>query len=158
MCNSGAGITHQLPQIMGLDGAGVVEELDASETQLSVGQHVVIHPGVSCGRCEFCQRGEGVLGTQMQYLGEHRDGAFAEWISVPVRNVFAMPHGLTFAQAAALGGPPHPPPASRMLLRPSRSLSFIARGEPLSSMSVFGTPGPENFQCPGKPVEKEADR
>ena len=103
MRNSGAGITHGLPQIMGLDGAGVVEELDAAEPLLSVGQKVVIHPGISCGRCEFCQRGEGVLCTGMQLLGEHRHGTFAQWISVPVRNVFPMPLGLSFLQAAALG-------------------------------------------------------
>lgn len=103
MRNSGAGITHQLPQIMGLDGAGVVEEVDATETALVVGQRVVVFPGVSCGRCEFCQRGEGVLCLKVQYLGEHRDGTFAEWISVPTSNVFPMPPGLSFVQAAALG-------------------------------------------------------
>lgn len=106
MRNSGAGITHQLPQIMGLDGAGVVEEVDAvdaADGALTVGQKVVIFPGVSCGRCEFCQRGEGVLCVKMQYLGEHRDGTFAEWISVPSSNVFPMPPGLSFVQAAALG-------------------------------------------------------
>jgi NADPH:quinone reductase-like Zn-dependent oxidoreductase len=103
MRNSGAGITHQLPQIMGLDGAGVVEEVDASEKWLQPGQKVVIHPGVICGRCEFCQRGEGVLCTHMQLLGEHRHGTLAQWISVPAQNVFPMPPGLTFAQAAALG-------------------------------------------------------
>jgi NADPH:quinone reductase-like Zn-dependent oxidoreductase len=103
MRNSGAGITHRLPQIMGIDGAGVVEEIDADETRLQVGQPVVLHPGISCGRCEFCLRGEGVLCTQVQYLGEHRDGTFAQWISVPVRNVFAMPAALSFVQAAALG-------------------------------------------------------
>lgn len=103
MRNSGAGITHQLPQIMGLDGAGVIEALDASETQFKLGQSVVIYPAMGCGRCEFCQRGEGVLCVKMQYLGEHRDGTFAEWISVPVQNVFPMPKGLAFVQAAALG-------------------------------------------------------
>jgi len=103
MRNSGAGITHRLPQIMGLDGAGIVEEVGAGEPVLSPGQRVVIHPGVSCGRCEFCQRGEGVLCTTMQYLGEHRDGTFAQWISLPARNVFPMPPNLGFVQAAALG-------------------------------------------------------
>jgi D-arabinose 1-dehydrogenase-like Zn-dependent alcohol dehydrogenase len=34
--------------------------------------------------------------------GEHREGTFAEWISVPVRNVFAMPGQLDFVQAGAL--------------------------------------------------------
>ncbi|WP_173024895.1 alcohol dehydrogenase catalytic domain-containing protein [Acidovorax sp. SRB_14] len=103
MRNSGAGIIHQLTQIMGLDTAGVVEGVDDAETLLSAGQQVVIHPGIACGRCEFCQRGEGVLCTKMQLLGEHRHGTFAQWISMPAQNVFPMPQGLTFAQAAALG-------------------------------------------------------
>ena len=103
MRDSGAGITHSLPQIMGLDGAGTVAEVGADETRLAVGQRVVLHPGVSCGRCEFCLRGEGVLCTRVAYLGEHRDGTLSEYVSLPARNVFPMPEGLSFAQAAALG-------------------------------------------------------
>lgn len=48
MRDSGAGITHQLPQIMGLDGAGIVEEADADEKFLQPGQSVVLHPGIGC--------------------------------------------------------------------------------------------------------------
>lgn len=103
MRDSGAGITHRLPQIMGLDGAGIVEEVDPSETRIKPGQRVVLHPGIACGRCEFCERGEGVLCTSMQYLGEHRDGTLAEYVSLPAQNVFPMPEMLSFAEAAALG-------------------------------------------------------
>lgn len=103
MRDSGAGITHQLPQIMGLDGAGIVEEVDPAETLLKPGQPVVLHPGVGCGRCEFCQRGEVVLCLGIQYLGEHRNGTLAEYVSVPAQNVFPMPASLSYAEAAALG-------------------------------------------------------
>jgi len=103
MRDSGAGITHGLPQIMGLDGAGIVEEVDPSESLLKTGQRVVLHPGIACGRCEFCQRGEGVLCSAIKYLGEHRDGTIAEYVSLPAQNVFAMPESLDFAEAAALG-------------------------------------------------------
>ena len=103
MRDSGAGITHALPLIMGLDGAGVVEEIDADERSLSVGQSVVLHPGIGCGRCEFCLRGRDTLCTSMRLLGEHRDGTFAEFVSLPARNVFAIPEGLSFGEAAALG-------------------------------------------------------
>jgi NADPH:quinone reductase-like Zn-dependent oxidoreductase len=132
MRNSGAGITHRLPQIMGIDGAGVVEELDAGETLLSVGQRVVMYPGLSCGRCEFCQRGEGVLCVKVQYLGEHRDGTFAQWISVPVRNVFASPKHLNFVQAAALGV---------NHLTAWRMLFTKARVKPWETVLVFGIGG-----------------
>lgn len=103
MRDSGAGITHQLPQIMGLDGAGTVEEVDANDPVLRPAQAVVLHPAIGCGRCEFCLRGEVVLCVAVQYLGEHRDGTLAQWVSVPAQNVFPMPAGLSFAQAAALG-------------------------------------------------------
>lgn len=103
MRDSGAGITHALPMVMGLDGAGVIEQVDANERSLRVGEKVVLHPGIGCGRCEFCLRGRDTLCTSMRLLGEHRDGTFAEFVSLPARNVFAMSEGLSFAEAAALG-------------------------------------------------------
>jgi len=103
MRDSGVGITHRLPQIMGLDGAGTVAALDADETRLQLGQPVLVHPGITCERCEFCLRGHGVLCTAMSLLGEHRDGTFAQYVSLPARNVFALPPGMGFAEAAALG-------------------------------------------------------
>ena len=103
MRDSGAGITHALPLIMGLDSAGVVEEVDAHERTWRPGQRVVVHPGLACGRCEFCLRGDDVLCTSMRLMGEHRDGTFAEFVSVPAHNVFALPQGYDDVQAAALG-------------------------------------------------------
>lgn len=103
MRDSGAGITHTLPQVMGVDGAGIVVEVDADERRLTPGQRVVLHPGIGCGRCEFCQRGDHPLCVEMRLLGEHRDGTFAEYVSVPARNVFAAPQGFDFAEAAAIG-------------------------------------------------------
>ena len=44
----------------------------------------------------------------MSLLGEHRDGTFAEFVSVPARNVFALPEGWDDAEAAALGAQPPP--------------------------------------------------
>lgn len=102
MRDSGAGITHTLPQVMGIDGAGVVEAVDEGAA-LQVGQRVLLYPGVTCGHCEFCLRGDEVLCTTMKLLGEHRDGTMAQYISVPARNAVPMPDGWSFEEAAALG-------------------------------------------------------
>ncbi len=72
MRDSGAGITHTLPMVMGLDGAGAVEEIDGDERTLRVGQCVAVHPGIACGRCEFCLRGDDTLCTSMRPLGDGR--------------------------------------------------------------------------------------
>ena len=102
MRNSGAGITHQLPQIMGLDGAGVIAST-CGDDAFTPGQRVLVHPGIACGRCEFCLRGQDVLCTRMSLLGEHRDGTWAEYLALPARNVFPTPPHLDDLQAAALG-------------------------------------------------------
>ena len=100
MRDSGAGITHTLPQIMGVDGAGVIEEADSGAL---VGRRVTLYPGIVCGACEFCNRGEPVLCVKMSVLGEHRDGTMAEFVCVPAGNGLFVPDTLDFAQAAALG-------------------------------------------------------
>lgn len=132
MRNSGAGITHRLPQIMGLDGAGIIEACDEGDPLLRPGQEVVIHPGVACGRCAFCQRGDGVLCTRIQYLGEHRDGTFAEAIQVPATQVFPKPAHLGWAEAAALGV---------NHLTAWRMLFSKARLQPWETVLVFGIGG-----------------
>ncbi len=100
MRDSGAGITHTLPHIMGVDGAGVIEEADSSAL---IGSRVTLYPGIVCGGCEFCKRSEPVLCAKMSLLGEHRDGTMAEFVCVPADNGLAVPDNLDFAQAAALG-------------------------------------------------------
>ncbi len=103
MRDSGAGITHRLPQILGLDGAGTIDEMDDGDPLLQPGQRVLLHPGIACGRCEFCLRGDDVLCTRYQLVGEHRDGTFAQDSTVPARNVLPLPDGWSFAEGAALG-------------------------------------------------------
>ena len=132
MRDSGAGITHTLPQIMGVDGAGVVEAVDADERLLRVGQRVVLYPGLTCGRCEFCRRGDAVLCTRMQLLGEHRDGTWGEFISVPAANALPMPAHLDFAEAAALGV---------NHLTAWRMLFTQARLQPWETVLIFGIGG-----------------
>lgn len=103
MRDSGAGITHELPLILGLDAAGVIEEIDDGQPGLKVGDRVVIHPATVCGQCEFCKRGEQVLCTSIRFFGEHRDGTFCEYLTVPATNAFALPATLDFREGAALG-------------------------------------------------------
>jgi len=132
MRDNGTGITHQLPQIMGVDGAGVVEEVADSERRLMPGQPVVLFPGITCGRCEFCQRGENVLCVELQFLGEHRNGTFAQWISLPVNNVLPIPERLNFAEAAAMGV---------NYLTAWRMLFTKAKIQPWETVLVFGIGG-----------------
>jgi len=90
-----------LPQIPGADGAGVVDAVGAGVADAAVGDRVLISPGLSDGTCEACLAGEQSLCATYRILGEHAAGTFAERVVVPRRNVFPVPAGLSFAEAAA---------------------------------------------------------
>ncbi len=101
MRNSGAGINHELPMVMGLDGAGAVEEAEPG-SRFAPGDPVVVYPVRTCGRCEFCLRGEEVLCTSARYLGEHIDGTLSDFVCVPEENLVPKPEHLDWVEAASL--------------------------------------------------------
>ena len=90
-----------LPQIPGADGAGVIDALGPEVTGWTPGDRVLIQPGIFCGRCEFCLGGEQCLCVTYRLLGEHLPGTFAEYVVVPAVNVFGIPAGMSFVEAAA---------------------------------------------------------
>jgi NADPH:quinone reductase-like Zn-dependent oxidoreductase len=76
------------PRILGADGAGVVAALGAGVDGLTVGERVVINPGIEHG---------AVIGV----IGEHCDGTHCELIAIDAKQVFALDDALSFDQAAA---------------------------------------------------------
>jgi len=90
-----------LPMIPGGDGSGIVDRIGPGVSGITPGDRVLIQPGLWCGACEFCLAGEQSLCVTYRILGEHVPGTFAEKVVVPARNVFAIPRGLSFAEAAA---------------------------------------------------------
>lgn len=91
----------KLPHIMGADGAGTVEALGKGAEGVSVGDRVLIFPGISCGNCLPCTRGQDNQCVQYEILGSKRNGTYAEYVSVPDQNVVAIPDSLSFEQAAS---------------------------------------------------------
>jgi zinc-binding alcohol dehydrogenase/oxidoreductase len=67
------------PRILGADGAGIRED---------TGERVVINPGIEHG-------------ARILVVGEHMNGTHAELVAVPEANVYPLPDGLSFEEAAA---------------------------------------------------------
>ena len=95
------GIKVPLPKIVGSDAAGVIRELGRDVSGLTSGQRVVINPGITCGRCEFCSAGFGSQCVSWAMVGENRDGAYAEFVVVPAHIVLPIPDHISFKEAAA---------------------------------------------------------
>jgi NADPH:quinone reductase-like Zn-dependent oxidoreductase len=97
----GLPIETTMPHIGGSDVAGVVEALGEGVSGFQPGDPVVVDPSLSCGRCEWCLRGEAPLCTRYRILGEHTQGGFAEYVTVPAANLYAIPSDFDFDRAAA---------------------------------------------------------
>ncbi|MEX2116178.1 MAG: zinc-binding dehydrogenase [Bacteroidota bacterium] len=95
------GVKFKLPIIPGVDASGVVVSIGQGVSHVAVGDRVVVAQGISCGHCVHCLNGSDNLCKDYLLIGEHRDGADAEYLSVPGRNVLKLPSAVSFDQAAA---------------------------------------------------------
>ncbi len=89
------------PHTLGADGAGVIDALGPGVTGLELGAEVVINPGLFCGTCSECRRGEQSLCEQLRVMGEHTNGTHADYCCVPVQNLHPKPDRLSWPEAAA---------------------------------------------------------
>ena len=76
------------PRILGADGAGTVEAVGDGVEKFSVGDRVVINPGLEHD-------------GRISVVGEHFDGTHAELIALPASAVYPLPDELGFEEAAA---------------------------------------------------------
>ena len=92
------------PSVLGHEFAGVIVD-NGGHDQFQPGQAVCVCPQFACGHCEYCIRGAENLCRGLTAMGYEIDGAFAEFVRIPASgvrsgNVFPMPEGLSFEEAA----------------------------------------------------------
>lgn len=97
---AGISTINHLPVTPGHEVAGIIEKVGANISSLSPGDRVCLHYLVHCGRCEYCRRGLEQFCTTVQMIGKHRDGGYAEFITIPAQNAFVLPDEISFEVGA----------------------------------------------------------
>lgn len=92
--------TYSFPTVCGHEFAGTVEARGAAVSDLRPGDPVAVFPLLWCGRCPACESGKYVQCYDYDYLGSRSDGAFAEYVVAPRRNLLRVPDGVTLEEAA----------------------------------------------------------
>jgi propanol-preferring alcohol dehydrogenase len=120
-----------LPVTPGHEVAGRIEAVGKEVRDLHPGIRVCLHYLVTCGKCDFCLRGEEQFCAAVQMIGKHRDGGYAEFIRIPARNAFVIPDEISFEVAAI------------MMCSSATSLHALnkARLKPGESVAIFGFGG-----------------
>lgn len=96
------GLELPLPHILGSDVSGVVESVGAGVTGFTPGDPVLLGPGLGPPRDPATLRGEDNRAPGYRILGEDVPGGYAEFVTVPARNVFRKPANLSFEESACL--------------------------------------------------------
>ena len=84
------------PLILGHEAAGRVVEGGGE----LAGRAVALNPLITCGRCDDCMNGRQNLCANRELIGMVRPGAFAECVSLPVKNLMPLPDGMRAEHAA----------------------------------------------------------
>ena len=92
--------TYSFPLICGHEFAGTVEACGDGASRFASGDVVTAFPLLWCGKCPACTEGQYAQCSDYDYLGSRRDGAFAEYVVAPERNLLPVPEGVSLEEAA----------------------------------------------------------
>ena len=79
------------PVTLGHEFSGIVEAVGRGVTAFKAGMRVTGDPNIACGRCAECHRGRVNLCHNLQAIGIHRNGGFAEYVAIPEKQAFELP-------------------------------------------------------------------
>ena len=76
------------PLVVGHEFVGEVAAIGSNVADVHIGEIVSAEGHIVCGRCRHCRAGRRHLCANAIGLGVGRDGAFAEYVAVPMANVW----------------------------------------------------------------------
>ena len=83
------------PHILGSEFIGIIVKINSKDRNFKIGDRVAVYPWTFCGKCEQCRRGNENICDNGGTFGRTRWGGFAEFVSVPVKNLVKIPSYLS---------------------------------------------------------------
>lgn len=82
--------TIKTPMVIGHEYVGEIVEKGKGVRNLKIGDRVTGEGHIACGHCRNCRRGKKHVCENIIGVGVNRDGAFAEYLSLPAENVVRL--------------------------------------------------------------------
>ena len=91
------------PYVLGHECTGEVLEIGSKVTNVTVGDKVVMEPGLGCGHCEYCMTGRYNLCEDMKFMATPPyNGAFKKYMAYPARGCFKLPESVSTLEGAMI--------------------------------------------------------
>jgi NADPH:quinone reductase-like Zn-dependent oxidoreductase len=134
------GLNLEMPHITGSDVAGEIVSVNASGTTWTPGTRVIINPGITTSDDEWTRKGEDSLSPGFKILGEQVRGGMAEYVCVPLTNLYRLPESVSFEDGAApllVGVTCWRMLFKRANLRAGESVLVVGSGGGVNSLSIL---------------------
>jgi propanol-preferring alcohol dehydrogenase len=127
------GRVKRYPLIPGHEIAGTIIEVGSLVKSVKPGDRVTNHFYLTCGQCRYCRSGQETLcSSNLGNIGQACDGGYAQYVSLPERNVIAIPDGVSDVDAAV---------ASDAIATPYHACVKEAKIKPGDAVMVIGAAG-----------------
>ncbi|MFC1491841.1 zinc-binding dehydrogenase [Nitrospinota bacterium] len=91
----------ELPRVLGHEFVGTLRAIEGGgDSSFRPGDRVVCEPIMGCGNCRSCRNGNYNVCHKRIILGVETDGAFAQFVRVPLHNLLKVPDGTPVEEAA----------------------------------------------------------
>jgi 6-hydroxycyclohex-1-ene-1-carbonyl-CoA dehydrogenase len=120
------------PMVLGHEASGTVEEVGPGVTNVVKGQRVLIPAVLTCGKCSACRLGRENICSDMKMVGNHFDGAYAEYVAVPAKDVLDLPESIPLEEASIIAD---------AISTPYHAVKNRAQVQPGDTVVVFGCGG-----------------
>lgn len=125
------------PSAFGHEFGGEIVEVGSGVTQFEIGMSVTANVFGECGKCFFCQAGQGNLCENLEY----NFGAFAEYHLIPAsivrENTFLIPPHISFSEAAIVEPLVCVVHALNLInIKPGENVAVIGAGGPISLLFI----------------------
>ena len=134
------GLRLKMPHISGSDIAGEIVSVSSRNSSWTPGTRVVVNPGVNTAQDEWTRKGENSISPGYRIIGEQLPGGLAEYVTVPVKNVYKIPQEISFEHAAApllVGTTCWRMLLKRAQLKPGNSVLIVGSGGGVNSFSIL---------------------
>lgn len=128
----GVPTAKQPPLILGHEATGVVAQLGAQVTNLKVGDRVLLPAVLPCGSCFACRTGRENICLNMRMFGNDVDGAYAEYVTAPAKDVFILPDEIPLVEGSIIAD---------AVTTPYHAVKNRAEVRPGDSVVVYGCGG-----------------
>lgn len=92
--------TYHFPTVPGHEFSGEIVDCACDVDRSLIGKRAAVFPLLPCKKCESCKEEEYARCSNYNYFGSRCDGAFSEYISVPVWNLVICSDNIPYEAAA----------------------------------------------------------